>query len=65
MEREIGKRTRELSMVSAGRGVGGGEMQWRAMYLAAALSPLQKGTLLDAHNWSRPSSSSPLVFKTS
>lgn len=45
-------------------GVEGREMQWRAMYLAAALSPWQKGSLLDARSWSHPSSSSPL-FKTS
>lgn len=30
MEREIGKRTRELSMVSA-VGVGGREVEWRAV----------------------------------
>lgn len=63
MEREIGKRTRELSMVSAG-GVEGREMQWRAVYPAAALSPWHKGSLLDAHSCSHPFSSSPLLFKT-
>lgn len=41
MEREIGKRTRELSMVSAG-GLGGREMQCRAMYWLQPLHPGRK-----------------------
>lgn len=63
MEREIGKRTRELSMVSAG-GLGGRDAV-QSRVLAAAPSPWQKGSLLDAHSSSHPSSSSPLFFKTS
>lgn len=41
VEREIGKRTRELSMVSAA-GLGGREVEQRVMQMAAALPPWQK-----------------------